>query len=281
MKKEIYNYLFIVIGSAIMAFGVVGFLIPNKIATGGTTGLSIILHHVFGISLGILFGIINLPLILISIKFLGRYFALKTTIAILLVGLMIELFTKVITLEALSTDPILATLYGGVAVGTGLGFVFKGGGSAGGGTIIARIVAARTRYKTGSIILIIDAFVVATAAIVFKSVELALWSMISIYTATKMIDVILTGRSSKKIIHIVSYKELSPLGIIIKDKIGVTGTIIKGKDLGLNDNKDIIFVTVANNRLNVLKQLVKVYDKDAKMIVMEASEMLGSAVLSK
>jgi len=281
MKKEALNYFFITIGSVFLAFGVVGFLSPNDIATGGTAGLAIIFHTLFDISIGLLFTLINIPLLLVSIKYLGKYFALKTTIAIIFMGVFIDVLIKFIELNALSNDPLLATLYGGVTVGVGLGFIFKGGGSAGGGTIIARIVTSKTSLKTGSVILILDAIVVAAAGFVFNSIELALWSMISIYVTSKMIDMILTGRPLEKIVHISSSECLTELGIIINDSIGVSGTIVKGNDLSLKENKDIIFVVVPINRLNVLKDVIKTHDKHAKMIVMEASEMLGSKYSSK
>ena len=129
--------------------------------------------------------------------------------------------------------------------------------------------------KTGNVILFLDVIVVVLAGIVFKSVELALWSMISIFAASKLIDTVLTGRQSEKIVHISSSKNLSDLSVLIDEALHISGTIVKGNDLALNENKDIIFIVVPNNRLNTLKNLVFVYDNNAKMIVMEATEMLS------
>lgn len=279
MKKEFFNYTFIVIGCTLMAFGVVGFLSPNSIAMGGTGGLAIIFNSLFKVSIGVLFALINIPLLLVSIKYLGKYFALKSTIAILLISVLIDVFSELLALAPLSKEPLLATLYGGVAVGSGIGFIFKGGGSAGGGTIIARIVTSKTDLKTGTVILILDTIVVIATGIVFHSVELALWSMISIFTTTKMIDMILTGRPNERIVHISSCKSLDAIGILINEKIGVNGTLVKGNNLSLTEKKDMIFVTVPVNRLNSLKQLIYAEDKSAKMIVMEASALLGTKFL--
>jgi uncharacterized membrane-anchored protein YitT (DUF2179 family) len=279
MKKEFFNYTFIIIGCALMAFGVVGFLSPNSIAMGGTGGLAIIFNSLFKVSIGILFALINIPLLLVSIKYLGKYFALKSTIAILLTSLFIDVLSEFVGLTALSNEPLLATLYGGIAVGAGIGFIFKGGGSAGGGTIIARIVTSKTALKTGTVILMLDTVVVITCGIVFNSVELALWSMISIFTTTKMIDMILTGRPNERIVHISSCNNLDNLGLLINEKIGVNGTLVKGSNLSLTQQKDMIFVTVPINRLNTLKQLIHAEDSTAKMIVMDASEMLGTKFL--
>lgn len=279
MKKEVLNYSFIIIGCLLMAFGVVGFLSPNKVAMGGTGGLAIIFNYLFSLPIGVLFALINIPLLIISIRFLGKYFALKSTVAIITVSIFIDVISEYIGLPALSKEPLLATLYGGIAVGLGIGFIFKGGGSAGGGTIIARIITSKTSLKTGTVILILDAIVVVCTAIVFNNVELALWSMISIFITTKMIDVVLSGRPNGRVVHISSANNLEPLGKLINEKIGVNGTLVSGNNLSLSNDKYIIFVTVPVNRLNALKQLVYAEDKKAKMMVMDATEMLGTKFL--
>ncbi|WP_299133829.1 YitT family protein [uncultured Tenacibaculum sp.] len=280
MKKEFFNYTFIIVGCALMAFGVVGFLSPNSIAMGGTGGLAIIFNSLFKISIGILFAIINIPLLLVSIKYLGNYFAIKSTIAILLISAFIDTLSHFVSLEPLSNEPLLATLYGGVFVGAGIGFIFKGGGSAGGGTIIARIITSKTSLKTGTVILILDSIVVVATGFVFNNVELALWSMISIFITTKMVDVILTGRPNGRIVHISSPNNLEAIGLLINEKIGVNGTLIKGNNLSLTQEKHMIFVTVPINRLSTLRQLIRTEDTSAKMIVMDASEMLGTKFLN-
>ncbi|MFI1773747.1 YitT family protein [Thalassobellus citreus] len=275
MKKEIINYTFIIIGCALMAFGVVAFLNPNDIATGGTGGLAIVFNRVFNISIGALFAIINIPLLLVSIKYLGKYFAIKSTIAILTISLFIDALSFV-GLMPMSDKPLLATLYGSVCIGLGIGLIFKGGGSAGGGTIIARIVTSKTSLKTGTVILFLDSIVIIASGIVFNNVELALWSMIGIYTTSKMIDLVLTGKPNERIVHISSSNDLEHMGTLINEKIGVNGTLVKGKNLSLTEKKHIIFVTVPANRLNSLEQLIYAEDTTAKMIVMEASQLLGS-----
>jgi len=276
MKKEVLNYLFIIVGAFLLAFGVIAFLSPNDIATGGTAGLSIVLNRVLHISIGVLFAAINIPLLLVSIKYLGKYFAFKTMLSIVFVSIFSEILHQFIPLTSFTNDTILATLYGGIVVGSGIGLIFKGGGSAGGGSIIARIVTAKyPTIKAGAVIFILDGIVVATAGFVFESVELALWSMISIFATSKMIDLILTGRPNEKIVHISSFKNLNELGKLINDKIGASGTLVNGKNLTRTENKDLILVAVPRNRLEKLKSIVHQYDSEAKMIVIEATHLLG------
>jgi len=274
-KNEIANYTYILLGSLAMAFGVVSFLSPNHVATSGTAGLAIVLSNVLPLSVGLLMLLINIPLLLVSLKYLGKKFAIKTIICIAFIVLFVELLTKTLRLPSFSNDLMLATLYGGLSVGLGLGLIFKGGSSAGGGTILAKIISSKTSMKTSTVILILDALVVLSAGYVFKSVELALWSLISIYVGSKIIDTILVGGQSQKIVHISSSKNLNELSRIISESIGVSGTIVSGNDLEHSEYKDIIFIMIEKNKLNVLKQIVSNYDSKVKMIVMEATEILG------
>lgn len=274
-RTEILNYTFIILGSLVMSLGIVGFLSPNHIATGGTAGLAIVLNHVFDLSIGLLMALINIPLLLVSLKYLGKKFAINTIICIASIVFFVDLIAKGIHMQSLSSNLMLATLYGGVTVGAGLGLIFKGGASAGGGTILAKIIAANTSIKTSTVILVLDALVVASAGVVFKSMELALWSLISIYVGSKLIDLILVGANNQKIVHISSVKSLKELSLIITENLGISGTIIKGNDLGDTEYKDIIFLMIDKNKLTPLKQLVLEYDANVKMIVMEATEVLG------
>ena len=274
-KVELINYGFILLGSLFLALGMVAFLAPNQIATGGTAGLAIVLNHIINLPIGIIMLLVNIPLLLVSVRFLGKLFAFKSIFAILSITVCVDFLAEMLHIEALSHEPLLATLYGGVAVGIGLGLIFKGGGSAGGGTIIARIVTQKVEMKTGQVILILDSIVVISAGVVFRSVELALWSMISIYVASRVIDLVLTGKPSDKIVHISSFKNLEPLSKEIISNLGVTGTLVEGQDLSVQERKDVIFVTVERNRLGALKELVYQFDNEARMVVMEAAELLG------
>ena len=271
-KTEILNYSYIILGCFIMAFGIIAFLSPNQIATGGTAGLAIVFHSITNLSIGTLMILINLPLIGISVKFLGKTFALKTIICILSLAFFTFLLDY-LKLKALSNELLLSTLYGGISVGIGLGFIFKGGASAGGGTILAKIISQKFKVKTSNVVLALDTVVVVLVAITFNSIELALWSLISIFATSKLIDTILTGASSQKIVHISSSKNLSILSKLISDQLGIKGTIVKGSELGETENKDIIFILVEKNKLSTLKQIALQFDHSVRMIVMEASEV--------
>ena len=221
------DYLYILLGSILLAIGVVSFLLPNNIITGGSAGLSLLLHHLSSFTIGSLMIMINLPLILLSVKYFGKNYAIKTIITIILISVFIDIANEFLNLNAATDETILAAIFGGICIGLGLGFVIKGKSSAGGSTIIASIVASKTHYKASEIILLIDAIIIALSIYVFNDIEKALWSILSIYITSRVIDVILTGRVSKKVVYIVS-NEVEKVSEQIIKRLGDDGTILNG-----------------------------------------------------
>lgn len=274
LRTEARNVFYVLSGAIALALGIVLFLAPNKIATGGTPGMAILLNYLIDLPIGSLMLLINLPLLLVSGKMLGKVFAIRSVFAILLTSFLIDLFGEILHLQALSHNTLLATLYGGIAVGVGVGLILRGNASAGGTTIIARLVAARSQYKPGQVILAFDVFIIVASGFVFQDIERALWSMISIYATAKCIDMILTGTLSEKVVHIASSKaELLSQKII--EQLGQQGTILTGTGLHKDEEKTLIFVTVEARQIALLRDIIRNNDPDAFMVVMDAAEMLG------
>lgn len=272
--KELKNAIYLVLGCVLLAAGIVLFLAPNMIATGGTPGVAILLHFLTGLPIGGLMIAINAPLLLAGFRYLGKVFALRTVAAISLSALLVDLFGEVLRLQPLSHNTLLATLYGGVVVGVGLGLILRGNASSGGSTVVAKIIAARGRFKPGQIILAIDALIIAGSGLVFQDIDRALWSLISIYVTTKCVDMILTGAPSEKVAHIGTY-EPERLRQKIIDGLGQHGTILRGTNLDLAQERTLIFVTVEVSKINLLRDIIKQNDPEAFMVVMDAAEMLG------
>lgn len=275
LRQELTNLSYMISGSLFIALGVVLFLAPNDIATGGAPGMAILLSHMFeSISLGTLMLIINAPLLLIGMKYLGKSFGIRTVISIFLVSFFVDLFKIVLKLEPVSHEMLLATLFGGVIIGIGVGCILRGHSSAGGSTIIARILAGRFNIKPGHTILAIDALIITSSACVFNGIEPSLWSLISIYVTSRCIDVILTGGPSEKVVHIVS-ERVELLADKITTYLGPNGTILSGTGLQKSEEKKMIFVVVESSRITILRDIIHNNDPNAFMIVMDASEMLG------
>lgn len=274
LRIEIKNTLLMVLGTVSLALGVVMFLAPNRIATGGTPGMAILLNYISGLPIGLLMFMINLPLLAMGLRTLGKAFAIRSIAAIVLSSLFVDLFGEILNLQALSQNTLLATLYGGIAVGSGAGLVLKGNASVGGTTIIARLLAARSHFRPGQIILFFDLFIIVTSGFVFHDIERALWSLICIYVTAKCVDIILSGAPTEKIVHITSdHAELISARII--EQLGQKGTILSGTGLYPDEEKTLIFLTVEARKLALLRDIIRENDPDAFMLVMDATEMLG------
>ena len=274
MQKEIVNYLYLIAGSAILAFGVAAFIIPGGIATGGTPGAAILLHHLTGLPTGMLMTAVNIPLLAAGIKVIGRGFALRTVAAIIISSVFIDILTHFFALPLITESTMLATLYGGITVGAGVGLILKGNASAGGSSIVARLAAAKTELKPGQVIMMIDLVIIISSGFVFNDIEKALWSLINIYVIGKVVDLILTGASTEKVVHITTSKP-AELSRLISESININGSILSGSALTESQTKTIIFLVVENRKLNMLRGIIKECDSDAFMVVMEAKELLG------
>lgn len=274
LHTELKNFSLIVLGTVSLALGMVLFLAPNQIATGGAPGAAILLNVVTGLPLGALMLLINLPLLIFGLRVLGRSFVLRSVFAIILSAVLVDFFAEILKLQAVSQNLLLATLYGGIAVGVGVGLILKGNASAGGTTIIARLVAEKSRYRPGQVILAFDIVIIFTSGIVFNDIERALWSLISIYVTAKCIDAILTGTLSEKVVHITTDRaELLSKQLIAR--LGRKGTILSGRGLYPDEEKTLIFVTVDGRRISMLRDIIRENDPEAFMVVMDAAEMLG------
>jgi uncharacterized membrane-anchored protein YitT (DUF2179 family) len=273
-KNFLRDLIYILIGSIILALALVFFLVPNRIAPGGVAGLSLILHHLFGLPTGMVMLVLNIPMFLIGYHILGKSFAVRTLIAMVLFSFFTDLFSINLHFPALTQNIFLATLYGGLLVGTGLGFVFKGDATAGGATILAKILTEKTRFKTGQILLMFDFFVISMAGFAFKNVELALWAFITIFISSQMIDLILTGKPFAKIVHIVT-DHVNEIGEHIVTDLGRSATILEGKGLYTGKPKNVLMVVIDSSQISILRDIVKLHDPEAFMIVMDAREILG------
>ncbi|MCT7581286.1 YitT family protein [Aliarcobacter butzleri] len=276
MKKiNLKHYIFIVLGSLFMAFGTVCFLSPNQIITGGGVGISLLLHALFPqITLGIFMAMVSIPFLILSYVYFGKYYLFKTFIVVILLSTFTDVLKEVLHIKPMTNDILLAAIFGGIFIGLGVGFVIKGRASTGSTSVVGEIVAKKTKYKAAEVLLAIDATIMFASVFVYNDINKSLYSMISVYVGIRVIDMILTGRPSKKIVNIVS-NNVEVLKEQIRERIEEHGTILTGIGLHQGQNKTIIYVTVEASKIDLLKNLITKYDPDAFMIITEASEFLG------
>ena len=274
-KTELKQYIFIILGSFAMAFGTVCFLSPNEIITGGGVGISLLLNALFPqITLGIIIAVVSIPFLILSYIYFGKYYLFKTFIVVLLLSTFTDILKEVLKIEAITNDILLAAVFGGIFIGLGVGLVIKGRASTGSTSVVGEIVAKKTKYKAAEVLLAIDAVIMFASVFVYNDIDKSLYSMLSVYVGIRVLDVILTGRPSKKIVNIVS-NNVEVLKEQIRERIEEHGTILTGIGLHQGQNKTIIYVTVDAGKIDLLKNLITKYDPDAFMIITEASEFLG------
>jgi len=269
-KSVAYEYIQIIVGAALVGLAFNIFLLPSRLAAGGVSGMSTILYELFQFNPAYVQWLINIPLLIIGVIFIGREFSLKT-----LVGTFFVPFTIWVTSDmGLAVDnPLLSAIYGGIMLGVGLGIVYRGNGSTGGTALIAQVLKKYTGLSSGFSQLLVDGLVVVTSAFVF-SFELALYAMMSIYVTSKVIDFVQLQSSPTKLILIITDKE-ERIQSIIKNEINRGLTKIKTVGGYSNEEKTMILCVVEQSEAVYFKKVLQDEEPDSFIIFLNASEILG------
>ena len=279
MSKKIYkvtlDYLLITVGTFLLAAGLFLFLEPNTIAPGGVTGLAIVIKKLTGIEIYLTNLIINVPLFIAGVYVLGRSFGLKTAYGTGVLSLFLYLFTLGGTSFMATNDILLAAIFGGILVGVGIGFVFRGGGTTGGtdlgGAILNKLIPGLSIAK---MMMILDLFVIAAAGIVDRKLETSLYSMIALYVLVKVADFIVEGLDYSKSFHIVTDRP-EDISKVIIDKLGRGVTSLYAKGMYTGKDKQVLLVVVNRAQVSKLKNIVMEIDPRAFIMVSTAHEVLG------
>lgn len=269
--KVVYNYVFVGMGTLLMAVALNYFLAPNTIAPGGVTGFAVVIERMAKIPIYITNLALNIPLFIFGAKTLGKDTAIKTLYATLL----LSLFLKILPPIVLTHDLLLSSIFGGVLSGIGLGIVFKFGGTTGGTDLAGAILNHKfPNLSTATFMTMIDLFVVAFAGIVERKIEISLYSIIAMFVTMKVIDMILEGIGYLKGFFIVSDKpeEISEKLMI---ELGRGVTLLKGKGMYSKEKKDVLLCVVPRSQFARVKDIVKEFDPYAFVMVSEMYEVLG------
>ncbi len=261
------------VGSALLAVGIICFTAPNQIAPGGVTGLATIINYIFGWRIGMVSLLMNIPLLLIGYKFLGKRFSLSTLRTLVVVTLFMDVILK--DVPVYTGDPLLAALFGGVFMGLGLGVVFMRGSTTGGSDIIVRLIQQKFPHMAlGSIIFVTDLMVLVTAAFVYQNIETALYGLIAIFVCAKVIDAIIYGFDMGKCAIIISSKA-QEIGRQINVGLNRSATILPAKGAYSGKDTNALICVVRKQEFFKLKTIVHTADPFAFVIVAEAGEILG------
>ena len=278
MNRTILRALFLItIGTLIYSAGISLLIDPNDLAPGGVSGISIMLSRFTPIPTGTWILIINIPLLVFGWWKLGRKFIIKTCYA----TVMTSLFTNLLsTIPPVTNDLICAVVLGGIAVGTGIGLVFRAGGTTGGMDIIVKLLRLKYPYlKSGSIFLVLDMLVVIASGFVFQNLTLAVYAGIVIALDAKVMDVILYGQDEARLIYIISDKHVQ-IASRLMEELNIGVTYLEGEGAYTEKNKMIILCATRKQRSPEVINIVKEEDARAFLIVSSANEIFGEGYKS-
>ncbi|WP_396194123.1 YitT family protein [Fictibacillus barbaricus] len=268
--QVILEYLYVIIGSGLVALAFSVFLLPNQIASGGVSGISTILYGLFHWKPSYVQWALNIPLFFAGLFFLGRQFGAKTLVGTVVIPLFVLIFEP---WGAATQDPLLGAIFGGLGVGSGLGIVFRGKASTGGVDLLAQIIHKYIGMSLGTIIMFIDGTIVLTSALIF-GIEQALYALIAMFITAKTIDVVQIGLGTSKMALIISdHEDELRQGILTHIYRGVTKINAFGGYT--QDERPMLMVVVAQYEVTKLKQYVESVDPSAFVIVVNANEVLG------
>jgi len=269
MKNLIPRLFFLAFGAFIAGFGLEGFLIPNNMIDGGIVGISIMLSYLTKWNLGLLILCINVPFIFLALKKLGKFFVAQTFYAIAMLGVSVNVFHH----HHATDDVLLATVFGGVVLGIGVGIVLRNNAAMDGTEILSIRLAKKLGFSIGEIIMFFNIFIYAAAGFLYGW-DKAMYSVLVYFITYKVIDIVLEGFNESKSVNIISYKS-EEIGNAIIQKLDIGVTYIKGRGGYTGDEKDIIYCVVSRLELTKLKELVKSIDQTAFIAVESVHEVEG------
>jgi uncharacterized membrane-anchored protein YitT (DUF2179 family) len=277
LRRPVRDYAWMMAGVLITTFALDSFLIPNRLAAGGVSGLATVIYYTmkdsigFTIPVGVMMLALNFVLLVIAWRARGWRYLGKTVVGAVSLSVAIDLFAP-FSPHLAANDPLLAALYGGALAGIGLGLVFKAGGNTGGTDIIAQLLTAKVDLGVGQLMFIADAFVMTAAAIKFGP-TLALYGFIAVFVGGMVIDVVQEGLSTEKVAYIVT-EDGRTLSDAIFEQLERGATVQKG--IGVRGaERDVVFSVVSRRELDGLKALVRAIDPEAFMIISDVHEVLG------
>lgn len=269
-KERLAELGYVMVGSFILAVSINSVLKPNEIVAGGANGISIILNKLFGIELAVTLYAINIPLLLLCFLLLGKKVGMKTIFGSLLYPFFVWVTASI---PILTVNPLLASIFGGIITGIGLGIVFKGNASTGGTAILAQIVHKYAKLPLGLCVSVVDGFVILGALLAFE-VDRVLYSLICLFVIGRVIDLVQMGFNRSKNVLIVSKEPEKVAQMILSEMdLGVTHIPVKG---GYNqESKDMLMCVLPEKEFHKLNESVQTIDPEGFVVAMAASEVMG------
>ena len=272
--KIILSYIVIILGAMLAAYSLDTFLIPNNILDGGVTGISIIVSKVFSIPMSLLVILINIPFVYIGYRNLGKSFLMRTIVSMLTFSLALSFFES---LHEVTDEILLATIFGGVLLGIGVGLVIRFGACVDGTESVALVISKKTSLSVGQIVMIFNFVIYSIAALTF-GIDRALYSVLTYFITYKVIDLVSEGLEQAKAALIVTEKGTDMANEIYK-RLGITVTKINGSGL-LSGEKEVMYCVLTRIEVFELKKIANEMDESAFITILDVSDIIGNHIKS-
>ncbi|MBU7005162.1 YitT family protein [Phosphitispora fastidiosa] len=268
--RTIKRYVFLLIGAVFTSIGLEIFLVPNNIIDGGVVGISIISSHLTKLPLGLFIFILNLPFLAIGYKQIGKTFVWSTLFAVTALSIGVTVLHPI---PGLTKDVLLASVFGGITIGIGVGLIIRYGGSLDGTEIVAIILDKRTGFSIGEIVMFFNLFILSSAGLVFGW-DKAMYSLIAYFIAFKVIDVTVEGLEESKSVIIVS-DQPEEIAEVLMARLGRGVTILQGKGAYTGIFKGVLYCVVTRLEIAKLKSIIEEKDPNAFVTFSDVHEVMG------
>lgn len=273
--KSLWKLILITVGAVVTGFGLASFLAPNDIIDGGVIGVSMILSNVFKLNLGLLIIILNLPFILMAWKKMGTKFVILTGYA----NIVLALSTNYFHSFKATGDLLLATVFGGIILGVGVGTILKNEASLDGTEMLSLIISKKFGFSVGEFILFINVFIYAAAGLVFGW-ESAMYSVMTYFIVSKVIDSVMEGFNSSKSVRIIS-DNAGEIGDALIERLDISITYLQGIGGYTGQDKDLIYCVISRLELPKMLEIVEEIDNKAFVSVVDVHEVYGGRLRRK
>lgn len=272
----IKRIILIIFGACFVGVGLEVFLVPNNIIDGGIVGISIILSHLTGIKLGLFLFFLNIPFLILGYKIIGKTFTLSTLLGVVIMSISTSFLHSV---PALTDDPFLAAVFGGIILGIGVGLVIRNGGSLDGTEIVAIVFNKKLPFSVGETVMFFNIFILGSAGFIFGW-EQAMYSLIAYFIAFKLIDITMLGLDESYAVWIISEK-YEEIGDALLARLGRGVTYFNGEGGYTGDNKKVVFCVITRIEEAKLEMIIEEIDPSAFLAVGVINNVKGGNFIKR
>lgn len=274
--KTIKKYGFLALGAILTSIGLEIFLIPNNIIDGGIIGISIIASFVTKLPLGAFIFLLNLPFLIVGYNHIGKTFVISTLFSVSILSLGV---TYLHPIPGITKDVLLASVFGGIILGIGVGLIIRYGGSLDGTEIIAIILDKRTAFSIGEIVMFFNFFILSSAGFFFGW-DKAMYSLIAYFIAFKIIDLTIEGLDESKAVMIIT-EEPDTIAEVLMARLGRGVTFLEGRGAYTGLSKSVLYSVVTRLEIAKLKAIIDEIDENAFVTIHDVHEVMGGKFKKK